>query len=185
MTSSFKDIRSTLVVSAVTGALLVVPLPSHASTNRSGRTQLEPSFAISHKIPHAGHIFVGIGMTLPQPKRFTILALSCDAKVGGHLSSSPSGVVFSGGRHLRPILYRVYTAPDSAGRRYLERVRCGWRLPFSAARKLLSLVPPPGNVPCDTSCKPWGFYVKYTIDGGDPASASDTMLTQVTWRVRR
>jgi hypothetical protein len=131
--------------------------------------------------PRAGRIFTGGYVWISDRVGLTDWKVTCDVKVGGRLAWD-GGVVghgdlyFDGGVRLKPIIRR-YDASVAVGRnRYTTLVTCSWRIPRSAAGKLLSLVRPHDLVPCDVDCQPWGLHFEA---GGELKECNQT-----TWRVR-
>src|SRR5205814_279562 len=113
-----------------------------ASSERvSDQAPLQPQLYVEHqKSPRAGSVFRGIVITFPEPSRFHVLRLSCNASLGGNwIGHPPAGVV--GGTRIRTHYHRYYTPRDASGHSYLRKVACQWWVPKSARGKLLSLGP--------------------------------------------
>jgi hypothetical protein len=171
---------------ALTTALIAATVG--AGANASTGRPLDASdeivvFHAAHYSPRPGSIFFGAFLRFTQPDQIRVFSLTCIAHVGGRIvHPDPGSVAFVGGIKLRPVIRRAYTPPNAAGRRFLQRVTCGWRIPREAKRKLLSLLPRPNQVPCDTSCPPTGLDIQY----GSPTARYPTSFrtfNQTTWRV--
>jgi hypothetical protein len=140
-------------------------------------------FSAARSAPRPGQLFFGAVLRFTRPPEIRIFSVTCTAHLGGRIVRPDHvGVAFAGGVKLRPVIRRTYTPPDVQGRRFLQRVACGWRIPLDAKGKLLSLLPRPNHVPCDTSCPPTGLDVQY---GGptDTYPTSFRTFNQTTWRV--
>lgn len=132
---------------------------------------------VSKGRPRPGHTFTGVYAWFRHPRQVPVTRVSCDAKIGGKIVRVNGGIGFAGGTHLQPILHRYYTPPDASGQQYLVRATCGWDIPRSDRRKLLSLLHPLKDIPCDVDCEPWGFHVDYSNGMREE--------NQTTWRVAR
>ena len=88
------------------------------------------------------------------PARVKVVAFSCKATIGGRLTGPSIGYrKYIGGTYVKPIIHKSF-----AGGR-LVQATCGWRIPVSAAGKLISLQQPdPG---CRKACGEWGFTVHF------------------------
>jgi len=111
-----------------------------------------PNVSIATASPHAGRIFMGVVMRVPAQVK--VVSFSCKATIGGRLTGPRIGYrKYVGGTYIRPIIHKSF----SDGR--LVQATCGWRIPASAAAKLISLQQPhPG---CREACGEWGFTVHF------------------------
>jgi hypothetical protein len=89
---------------------------------------------------------------------------------------STGGKVYVGGKYIKPIIHKSYV------RGRLTRATCGWRIPASAAGKLLSFAQPG----CTMDCGPWGFAVHF-LDLTRPAGEGQNRTVYrygPTWTIR-
>ena len=135
---------------------------------------MEPTFVAAQGPPHAGSLFVGVAITFHAsgPRQ-----ISCDAHLGGRVVHPPGALAFAGGVWLRPVLSDHLVQPSAGHAAWVASATCAWRIPRGAAGQLLSLLPPPQDVPCDTSCPPTGIYVS--------DSSGENWFNQTTWRVAK
>jgi hypothetical protein len=136
-----------------------------------------PNVAVAKASPHAGRIFVGVVMRVPAHVK--VVGFSCKATIGGRLTGPTIGYrKYIGGTSIKPIIHK-----SLAGGR-LVQATCGWRIPASAAGKLISLQQPrPG---CSNACGEWGFTVRF-LDLTRPARSGreKTAYYQgTTWKIR-
>jgi hypothetical protein len=135
--------------------------------------------------PRAGRVFTGAYAWVRGSQQTKAWTIACEAEIGGRLTWTggrprAGSLYFARGARLKPIIHRYYTTPDENGDVFLSRVTCGWRIPPSAAGKLLSLIWHTASPRCEDefTCKPWGFDFDF-------GNGSDTACTGTTWRVRR
>lgn len=133
-----------------------------------------PTFVAAQGPPRAGSLFVGVTVTFHASGPRDI---SCDAHLGGRVVHPPGALAFAGGVWLRPILRERLVQPSVGHAAWVASATCAWQIPRGAAGQLLSLLPPPQDVPCDTSCPPTGVYVS--------DSSGETWFNQDTWRVAK
>jgi hypothetical protein len=131
----------------------------------------------SKQSPRPGRTYTGVYAWVRHPRQVPVTHVSCDAKIAGKVVRLNGGIGFAGGVHLRPILHRYFTSPDASGTRYLVRETCAWRIPRWGGGRLLSLLHPAKDIPCDTDCEPWGFHVDYANGVREE--------NQTTWDVAR
>lgn len=112
----------------------------------------QPNVSIAKASPHAGRVFTGVVMRVPAQVK--VVSFSCKATIGGRLTGARIGYrKYVGGAYIRPIIHKSF----AHGR--LVQATCGWRIPASAAAKLISLQQPhPG---CREGCGEWGFTVHF------------------------
>jgi hypothetical protein len=132
--------------------------------------------------PRAGRVFTGGYLWISDEFASGTWKVSCDARLGGKLGwdGGPSGggdLYSAGGLRLAPIIHESRASLVRDGTRFTTLVTCGWRIPASAMGKLLSLVRPRADVPCDVDCSPWGFHF-------ENAGATLAECSETTWRVR-
>jgi hypothetical protein len=141
----------------------------------SARAAAQPNVAIAKGPPHAGRIFVGVVMRVPAQVK--VIGFSCKATVGGRLKGPTTGFrEYVGGTYIKPIIHKSYVG----GR--LVRATCGWRIPDSAAGKLISLQPPG----CSDACGERGFTVHF-LDLTRPAGRGRDQTPSYqgpTWKIR-
>ena len=150
-------------------ALIGVAIAS-AVVGAASADATDPTFRAASGPPRAGSLFAGVTVTFHD--HAAAHYVTCDARIGGHIVKPPGSVAFAGGTWLRPTLLQHFVQARVGGQPYLVSETCGWKIPATAAGKLLSILPPPDAVPCDTSCLPSGV----TVD-------SATTFNQTTWRV--
>jgi hypothetical protein len=171
------------VASAVSVAVMALAAATAGSSAARPRALSdEVVFTAARQAPRPEQLFFGAFLRFTQPHDIRVFSLTCTAHLGGRIVHPDGGLAFRGGVKLRSLIRRTYTAPDASGRRFLQRVACGWRIPRDAKRKLLSLLPRPTQIPCDTSCPPLGLDIRY----GSPTDTSPTSFwsfNQTTWRV--
>ena len=149
----------------------VVLLAAAAVAHAAGT---EPTFAATQGPPRAGSLFVGVTITFRASGPRVV---SCDAHLGGRVVHPPGALAFAGGVWLRPIFTERLVQPSAGHAAWVKNAMCAWRIPRGAAGKLLSLLPQPQDVPCDTSCPPTGVYVS--------DSSGESWFNQMTWRVAK
>ena len=158
---------ASVFVAAVLASGMIAPMTAKAAA--------QPNIVTANGPPHAGRIFVGVVMRVPAQVR--VLSLFCKATIGGHIKRTTTGArVYVGGTSIEPIIHKSYVV----GR--LTRATCGWRIPASAAGKLLSLAQPG----CMMDCGPWGFAIHF-LDLTRPAGAGRSQTTYrygPTWTIR-
>lgn len=171
---------------ALAAPLIVVAMLGATPADSAARLRAlddDVVFTTTRQSPRPGQVFFGVFLRFTQPHDLRVFSLTCTAHLGGRIVHTGDGLVaFSGGVKLRPIIRLTYTAPDANGKRLLQRVACGWRIPRDSARKLLSLLPRPSQIPCDTSCPPLGLDIHY----GSPTDTYPTSYwsySYKTWRV--
>ncbi len=158
--------KASVCALALAAALLAAVVAQAAS---------QPTVTISKGPPHAGRIFVGVAMHVPADVK--VSGFSCKATIGGRLKGPTTGYrEYVGGTYIKPIVHEGF----AAGR--LVRATCAWRIPASAAGKLISLQ----QSGCSDACGEWGFTVHFA-DLTRPAGKgrSQTAYYQgTTWKIR-
>ena len=154
------------------GAVVVATALFAAATTHAAA---QPSVSIAKGSPHAGRMFIGVVMHVPAQVK--VVGLSCKATIGGRLKGPTTGFrEYVGGKYIKPIIRKSFVA----GR--LVRATCGWRIPASAAGKLISLQPSG----CSDACGEWGFTVHF-LDLTRPAGSGRDQTPSyqgTTWKIR-
>ncbi len=182
----------TIAAAAALGAAVVpgLPLQSQAraqASNALAKTGAAPPqsiplplIAISKERPIPGSIFTAIVVTFPEPARVRAIRVVCQATIGGRYVIEGEQKALLGGTYIRPILrsYYDYWTNLPRLRPVLSTVTCGWRIPRSAAGKLISLAPPG----CGDACNQWGLTIFYR-DAATGKQLGGASYGGADWRV--
>lgn len=167
------------------GAIVVVPTSPATST---AAPPVQPNVSFSDGPPHAGKTFLGVVVSFGPPQAFRVKRVWCRGTLGGHFVSGGNGKELMGGKFIRSDMRSYYDHQTGGAYRgvkpLLSAVTCAWRLPRSAAGKLLSLQPPG----CSDACQDWGvtiWYQRFDYDSQTWSGQGDANYYGGTWRVRR
>jgi hypothetical protein len=143
-----------LALTGGTVALVVVPWSS--ATVASSAPPVQPNVAFSDGPPHAGKTFLGVVASFGPPTALRVRRVWCRATLGGHFVKRGNGNELVGGKLVRAIMRQYYDhqsgGPYRGQKPRLSAISCAWKLPQTAAGKLLSLQPPG----CSDACQDWG-----------------------------
>jgi hypothetical protein len=173
--------------SGATQIQTTVPPPPPPPPN-GGPPPVDPNVAFSDGPPHAGKLFLGVVVSFGPPQAFKVQRVLCRATLGGHFVRQGEGLALQNGKFIRASM-RTYYDHQSGGpyrglKPRLSAVTCAWRLPRTAAGKLLSLQAPG----CWDACQDWGvtiWYQRYDYEKKAWSGLGDANYTGATWRVRR
>jgi hypothetical protein len=108
------------------------------------------------RAPHAGKTFLGVVASFGPPTALRVRRVWCRATLGGHFVKRGNGNELVGGKLVRAIMRQYYDhqsgGPYRGQKPRLSAISCAWKLPQTAAGKLLSLQPPG----CSDACQDWG-----------------------------
>ena len=126
--------------------------------------------------PRPGKFFTAAVATFAHPSSYVVAYIRCRGTIGGHWTQAGEFRSLVGGKPLRAIIRRSYTAGG-----FLRGFSCGWWIPKSARGKLLALE---GNN-CYDACETGLMYTVFLLGGDHARSGVSNAWSGVSWRVRR